>query len=158
MPTKPTKRKSSKKKTPDLSEQVTSWIGTPASLVVHTIFFLLCFFLVFIGIEADRVMLILTTIVSLEAIYLAIFIQMTVNRSVQSLKEVEENIDEIQEDVEELAEDIGEIQEDVEELAEELEEEHGGGEKKKINPLVKALEVIPVPFGPQRTKRGNKEK
>ena len=38
----------------------------------------------------------LTTAVSLEAIYLSIFIQMTVNRNTQSLEEVEEDIEGIQ--------------------------------------------------------------
>lgn len=46
-------------------------------------------------------MLILTTAVSLEAIYLAIFIQMTVNRTSESLEEVEEDIEDLQEDIEE---------------------------------------------------------
>ncbi len=57
--------------------------------------------------------------VSLEAIYLAIFIQMTVNRNTQSLKEVEDDIDDIQEDVEELGEEVGDISEDIEDIQEE---------------------------------------
>lgn len=158
MPLKPIKRKTTKKKVPDFSMQVTSWIGTPISIVVHTIFFLLCFFLVFIGIEADRVMLILTTIVSLEAIYLSILIQMTVNRSMQSLRAVEEDIDEIQEDVEELVEDVGEIQEDVEELTEELEGEHRGGEVKKENAFEKVLGGITDPFGSKKRAQVKKGK
>jgi hypothetical protein len=41
------------------------------------------------------VLLVLTTLVSLEAIYLSIFIQMAVNRTAQSIKEVEEDFEEI---------------------------------------------------------------
>ncbi|MEK7616618.1 MAG: hypothetical protein AAB414_01025, partial [Patescibacteria group bacterium] len=41
------------------------------------------------------------TWLSIEAIYLAIFIQMTVNRNTQSLEEVEEDIEDIQEEVSE---------------------------------------------------------
>jgi chromosome segregation ATPase len=67
-------------------------------------------------------LLVLTTVVSLEAIYLAIFIQMTVNRHTESLREVEADVDEIQEDIGEIQEDVDEIQEDVDELQEDLEE------------------------------------
>jgi peptidoglycan hydrolase CwlO-like protein len=67
-------------------------------------------------------LLVLTTALSLEAIYLAIFIQMTVNANTASLREVEEDIDEIQEDVEELGEDLDEIQEDIGEIQEDVEE------------------------------------
>lgn len=52
--------------------------------------------------------MILTTAVSLEAIYLAIFIQMTVNRTTESLAGVEEDIDDIQEDIDDIQEDVSE--------------------------------------------------
>ena len=58
------------------------------------------------------ILLILTTIVSLEAIYLAIFIQMTVNRQAESLAEVEEDLEDIEEDIEDISQDIDEIQQD----------------------------------------------
>jgi len=63
----------------------------------------------------DQILLVLTTVLSLEAIYLAIFIQMTVNKNTKSLRIVEKDIDEIQEDIDEIQEDVEEIQEDVEE-------------------------------------------
>jgi predicted nucleic acid-binding Zn-ribbon protein len=84
--------------------------------------FVLAFVLVFLGVDFDKVLLVLTTLVSLEAIYLAIFIQMTVNRNTQSLEEVEEDIDEIQEDVEGIEKDIDEIQEDVEGMEKDIDE------------------------------------
>src|SRR3989339_555669 len=77
----------------------TRWIGSPVSLVVHTIIFLGCIALGFFGVSWDEILLVLTTVVSLEAIYLAIFIQMTVNRTTQELAEVGEDIEEIQEDI-----------------------------------------------------------
>lgn len=102
---------------------ITRWIGSPASILLHTIIFILCFAAVWIGaISMNEMLLALTTIVSLEAIYLALFIQMTVNFQAQSLAEVEKDIDEIQEDVEEIAEDVDEIQEDVDELQEDVED------------------------------------
>ncbi len=105
------------------SIRATEWVGTTSSLVVHTVIFLAALLLPYFGlIPADEAFLILTTVVSLEAIYLAIFIQMTVNRNNQSLAEVEKDIDEIQEDVGEIGEDIEELSEDVEELSEDIDE------------------------------------
>ena len=74
------------------------------------------------GFSSSDILLVLTTIVSLEAIYLSIFIQMTVNKHAEELEEVSEDIEEIQEDVDEIQKDVDEIQEDVEEIqAEETE-------------------------------------
>lgn len=84
-----------------MSEKLTNWIGTPTSIALHTLFFLGMFMLPFLGAGLDKTLLILTTVVSLEAIYLALFIQMTVNRNTASLEAVEEDIDEIQEDQDE---------------------------------------------------------
>jgi uncharacterized membrane protein len=61
--------------------RATRWVGSTQSLLVHTVLFLVAFILVAVGVPVDRVLLVLTTIVSLEAIYLSIFIQMSVNRS-----------------------------------------------------------------------------
>ncbi len=100
-------------------ERLTTWIGSVPSLVLHSIIFFAFLILSVIGIFPwDLMLLILTTIVSLEAIYLAIFIQMTVNRHTESLREVEADVEEIQEDIEEMSEDLEEMTED------ESEEEH----------------------------------
>ncbi|MBP6949110.1 MAG: hypothetical protein KBC41_04005 [Candidatus Pacebacteria bacterium] len=101
---------------------VTRGIGSVTSVIIHTFLFLGAFGLVFFGFDFDRVLLVLTTIVSLEAIYLSIFIQLSVNYQARALASVEKDIDEIQEDVEEIAEDVGEIAEDVEEIQEAHEE------------------------------------
>jgi peptidoglycan hydrolase CwlO-like protein len=100
----------------------TKWIGSPSSIVIHTIFFLICFLTVLFGVELEKMLLFLTTVVSLEAIYLAILIQLTVNRNTTDLLEVGKELDEIQEDVEEIQEDIDEMQEDVEEIQEDIDE------------------------------------
>ncbi len=105
-----------------LALRFTKWVGSPASIVVHTIFFGLCFIMVLLGIDLDKVLLMLTTAVSLEAIYLAIFIQMAINNQTQSIQEVEKDIDEIQEDVDEIQGDIDEIQVDVDEIQEDVDE------------------------------------
>ncbi|MES2315735.1 MAG: hypothetical protein V4486_03325 [Patescibacteria group bacterium] len=103
-----------RKKFEDFSTKLTKWIGSPQSIVLHTIFFIAMFCLRFFGVKSDDILLILTTVVSLEAIYLSIFIQMTVNRHTEELEEVSEDIEEIQEDVEEIQEDVEGIQEEVE--------------------------------------------
>src|SRR5688500_15078755 len=89
--------------------QITNLIGTPMSVIIHTFVFGSFFSLIFFGVSLNLVLLILTTILSIEAIYLALFIQITVNRNTKSLEEVEEDIEEIQEDVEGLEDDVEEI-------------------------------------------------
>lgn len=115
------------------SDKAIAWIGSIQSLIVHTIFFVVSFGLsIFDLVGFDKMLLVLTTVVSLEAIYLAIFIQMSVNKShehIEDLKEdvteIQEDIEYIQEDIEEISEDIDEIQEDIDEIADdEDEDEH----------------------------------
>ncbi len=115
------KIKSEKKSTP--IEMFIAWIGSIPSLIFHTILFIGFLILTITEPSArNSILLVWNTVVSLEAIYLAIFIQFTVNHNTQSLREVEEDIDEIQEDVEEMSEDVDEIQENIEELSEDIEE------------------------------------
>ena len=104
-------------------------IGSLPSLIIHTAFFVGIFSLEWFGFGFDQILLILTTVVSLEAIYLAIFIQMTVNRQAAQIEEVSEDVEELSENVEdiseyveELSKDIGTIQEDVKEIGEDVED------------------------------------
>lgn len=100
----------------------TKWMGSIQSIILHTVLFAASFSLWFFGVALDSVLLILTTAVSLEAIYLSLFIQMTVNRNTQSLEEVEEDIDEIQKDVDEIQVDVDEIEKDVDEIQKDIDE------------------------------------
>jgi len=103
-------------------ERAIVWVGSPASLVFHTVVFIVFFLASILGLVGWNLMLlILTTVVSLEAIYLAIFIQFSVNRQAASLKGVEEDVETIQENVEELGEHVEDIHENVEELGEHVE-------------------------------------
>lgn len=118
-----------------ISIKITSWVGTPQSIIFHTLVFATFTFLLVSGAPFDKVILVWNTLVSLEAIYLALFIQMTVNRNTESLEEFSEDIEDIQEDVEEISEDIeeddvidaknaatlGHIQLGLQKLSEELE-------------------------------------
>lgn len=101
---------------------VTRGIGSIWSVAIHTLLFTGAFVLILLGVDFDRVLLVLTTIVSLEAIYLSIFIQMSVNYQGRALASVEKEIDEIAEDVEDIQENVEEMQEDVEGIAEDVEE------------------------------------
>jgi uncharacterized protein YoxC len=107
----------------DAAFTATRWVGSIPSLIIHTVLFAGSFLAVAGGlIGFEKMLLVVTTLVSLEAIYLAIFIQMSVNRQGMSLEEVEHDIDEMQEDVGEIQEDIDEIQKDVDEMQEDVEE------------------------------------
>ncbi len=81
-----------------ISEEFTHWVGTPSSISLHTVLFVSFFALVLLGWDLQEMLLVLTTILSIEAIYLALFIQMTVNRASESMDDVEKDIETIQED------------------------------------------------------------
>jgi|SRR3989344_866657 len=123
------------------SVSATRWIGSIPSLVAHTILFVGAFVMTWLGFDLDRVLLVLTTIVSLEAIYLAIFIQMTINRTTAQLEEVEEDIEEISEDIGVIQENVEDIQEDVEEITVSDEEEEAS-EDQKIEKIEQSLLTI----------------
>ncbi len=106
----------------DFSKKLTASIGSTKSLLFHSIFFVGIFSLRFFGVAAADILLILTTIVSLEAIYLSIFIQISVNRQAKELEEVSEDIEEIQKDVEEIQEDVEEVSEDIDEIQKDVED------------------------------------
>ncbi|WHF52446.1 DUF1003 domain-containing protein [Chryseobacterium gotjawalense] len=106
-----------------VTDGVMWWIGSIPSLIVHSIIFISAFLLPIFGIvEFDKMLLVLTTVLSLEAIYLAIFIQMSVNRSNEHIEDLKEDVNEIQEDIEDIQEDIEEISEDIDDIQEDIED------------------------------------
>jgi len=124
---------------------ITRWVGSTHSIVAHTVVFSASFIAAWSGIvEVDRMLLVLTTLVSLEAIYLAIFIQMTINEQAEDIDEIQEDIDEIQEDVEEIQEDVDELQEDVEEMTEEEKEDEAreAAEHKTLEEIKQGLQKL----------------
>jgi uncharacterized protein YoxC len=113
-------------------QKVISWVGSPASLVIHTAAFAACFAVSLAGWVGWALMLtVLTNVVSLEAIYLAIFIQFSVNQQAKSLKGVEEDVESIQEDVEELGGHVEDIKEDVEDIQEDIGEDAAEDARKR---------------------------
>lgn len=110
------------KKLEKTADVATRWIGSTRSLLVHTLVFAAAFIIPFFGIPLDRVLLVLTTALSLEAIYLAIFIQMSVNKNTADIEVIQGDVEEIQEEIEDIGEDVEEIQKDVDDIAEEIED------------------------------------
>jgi septal ring factor EnvC (AmiA/AmiB activator) len=119
------------------SEAATKGLGSTSSLIVHTLLFLAAGLLPFLGVSLESVLLVVTTAVSLEAIYMSIFIQMAVNKNTADIEEIQEDVDEIQEDIEEIGEDVDEIQKDVDEIQEDVE-----GIEKDVDEIQKDIEEI----------------
>ena len=73
------------KKIENLAEKSINWVGVYLIYYHSHDFIYFNFHFTIFGINFDRVLLILTTIVSLEAIYLSIFIQFTkVNKNAEN--------------------------------------------------------------------------
>ena len=105
------------------AEKITLWVGSIPSLLVHTAVFLFSFLLPLFGlVDFDKMLLFLTTVLSLEAIYLSIFIQLSVNRSHEHIEDLKEDVSEIQEDIEDIQEDIEDISDDIEDISEDIED------------------------------------
>lgn len=90
---------------PNLFEKISLYlikcIGSPFSLLVHTLLFGGFFVLRYLEFVSNAVLLVLTAIVSLEAIYLLICVQMIVKNNTKSVAQLQENIEEIQQEEEE---------------------------------------------------------
>lgn len=131
-------------------------VGSVWSLLIHTILFIGSFCLYFLGANLQNILLVLTTIVSLEAIYLAIFIQMSVNFQTKKLdlvhedmediqedmEDIQEDVEDIQKDVKEIQKDVDEIQEDVEEIQEEDEEDDDDEDDDDIKKIKETLDIL----------------
>ena len=136
----------------DAAHRMMDWIGSVQSLVLHTVFFIVSFSLVFFGFDVTSILLVVTTIVSLEAVYMAIFIQMALNQNTQSLGAVEEDIDEIQEDVEEIQKDVDEIEKDLDDIQKDVD-----GIEKDIDEIQKDVDVMEE-NGPLSNAKGEENK
>ena len=71
-----------------IAENAAKAVGTALSILIHTVIFIIAFLCVFLGVSFSQILLFLTTIVSLEAIYLSLFVQMTVNKHSRSIKDI----------------------------------------------------------------------
>lgn len=82
-----------------IADKASEWLGSVLSIIVHSIIFVGIFLLRLLGVSFDSILLILTTIVSLEAIYFSIFIQMTVNKHSRHLKKHNDNLKTLSESI-----------------------------------------------------------
>ena len=104
-----------------VSDKLTTWIGSTSSIVVHTIIFIFAFASHWVfGWSFDFILLVLTTVVSLEAIYLAIFIQRSVNQQADRLEDVEESLDEVEESIDEVERSLDEVEEQLDDTDEDI--------------------------------------
>ena len=91
---------------PNLLEQIsfklTRLIGSPLSLILHTALFGGFFILRYFGLIPNAFVLVLAAGVCLEALYLVIFVQMTIKNNTVSLTKMQEKIDQIQQEEEEV--------------------------------------------------------
>jgi len=131
------------------------WLGSVNSLIVHTLLFLAAY-IWYIITKDNTILIFVTAMVSFEAIYLSIFIQMGVNLHSKKLESVADDVEGLQKDVGEIQEDMEEIQEDVEEIQEDVEEIHENVQdedededdeklleiQKTINRLIKEVKYI----------------
>ena len=102
--------------------RISEWVGTPESILIHTILFISTFAFRLIGVPLETIFLALTTVISLEAIYLSLFIQMSVNRSNLAIEEISEDVDDIIEDIDDLDKDLDHLQHDIDEMSEDIDE------------------------------------
>jgi low affinity Fe/Cu permease len=110
-----------------ISDVVTNALGSTISVIAHSALFVAIFGLWVFGVGFDEILLILTTAVSLEAIYLSIFIQRSTNR--QAVR-IESAVDEIRRNTEETLvrlaaltkQEIDDVQGAVEDIDEKIEE------------------------------------
>ena len=107
-----------------LALSTTNVFGSIWSILVRTILFVGAFVFIITGSDLNRVLLALTTFVSLEAIYLSILIKMGSNQQTKTLERVEKDMEAIVDDVEEMKKDVEEIREDVENVQTEHDQVH----------------------------------
>jgi uncharacterized membrane protein len=100
-----------------IAEWVARRIGSMPSIIAHTLAFVACFEAVWLGeIALESMLLWLTTIVSLEAIYIGLFLQNSSNRhgdasEHQAEADYRTNV-ESKEDIEQLIESVARIETD----------------------------------------------
>lgn len=104
-------------------QKMINWVGTTQSLIIHSIFFIIMLCLPIFGVNSSYSLLFLTMMVSLEAIYLNIFIQMGINRHADEQKQTRLVLSTVQETIEDVQETMEDVQEDVQEIMEDDAEE-----------------------------------
>jgi len=82
-------KKAEKGKIDQYACSIATATGTTRSIIFHTVFIVGILCLYFVGVEFNTVLLILTTILSVEAIYIGIFNQIINNEIVEQSPDIE---------------------------------------------------------------------
>jgi methyl-accepting chemotaxis protein len=107
----------------DFIINVPTRLGTIQSVLFHTIFFIAFYTAAAVFSEqSDHIISLFTNILSIEAIYLSIFIQLSVNRNNDNVEQIREDVSEISENIDDIAEDVDELNENVDDIAEDVSE------------------------------------
>ena len=83
-----------------LSFKLAKLIGSPLSLLLHTIVFAGFLFFRYIGVINNAVLLILAAAACLEAIYMVIFVQMITKNNTKTLGEIQKKMETMQQEEE----------------------------------------------------------
>jgi hypothetical protein len=89
----------------NIAIKITKIISNPQSILYHSLFFILIFVLTLFDISFNDVMLILTTIVSLEAIYLSLLILLIQHYHEQKLDNHSQKLDNLSTSLKDTIED-----------------------------------------------------
>ena len=126
-----------------VSDTIIGWMGSNVSVVLHTLFFLGALLSpVLFNLSFDTILLVLTTVVSLEAIYLSLFIQRSVNKQSIRLGDVEEALDDVEESVDNVEKALDDVEESVDNVEKALDdvEESVDNVEKSLDDVEKALD------------------
>src|SRR3989344_6097630 len=109
------------------ANKVAWFLGSNTSILLHTVIFQFFLILIILGFNTETIMLFLTTIVSLEAIYLSIFIQRTTNKQSEKLerfvREIRYNtVTHLEEPLDKVIKDMQEV---IERTHKTVEQTHG---------------------------------
>lgn len=98
-------------------------LGTIQSVVIHSIIFasFYCSAWIFPS-QSDHIISLFTNLLSIEAIYLSVFIQLSVNRNNEHVEQIKEDVSELNENIDDIAEDMSELNENVDDIAEDVSE------------------------------------
>jgi len=115
-----------------LADNVTDQVGSNLSILIHTLAFLAFAWLYYIGVDPTQLLLILTTLVSVEAIYLSVMIQRSVNKQTRRLDRMvmairDNTVPHLKRPLDEV---IGEMKSEVDDLEERIKRMDQNGKPK----------------------------
>ena len=116
-----------------MADGITDQVGSNLSIIVHTFIFLAFAWLYYAGVDPTQLLLILTTLVSVEAIYLSVMIQRSVNKQNKRLDRMvmairDNTVPHLKKPLDEV---IGEMKSEVDDLEVRIKHLDGSGKKRR---------------------------